>query len=430
MESDKILVSFDVSSLFTNVPVGEAVSIIRERLVEDGTLGDRTSLCPEQIADLLEMRLRSTDFSFRGNFYEQKEGAAMDSPVSAVVANLYMEFFEELALETVLTRPRLWKRYVDDTFCILRKGSTEELLHHLNGVRSTITVKQEEDGTLPFLDRLLRRREDGSLDVSVYRKPTHTDRYLHFESHHPTNVKRGVVRCLHDRARRVISTQDNLQKEVDHLARVLKQNGYPANFIRNASTPPTQETADVSSPEEEQEKGPLVMIPYVAGMSEDIRRVCRKFNIRVVFKSGRTLRLILTKVKDTLPPGKQSNVLYRIPCSCGQVYIGETKRRLETRLKEHRDACEREMMEKSAVVEHAWEHHHPNHWEETTVLDHGRGQELLVKEALHIQMTPVEERFNRDGGLEVPGYWTAEMRRQGGRSNPHRPLTSSDVYPR
>ena len=117
------------------------------------------------------------------------------------------------------------------------------------------------------------------------------------------------MRCLHDRARRVISTQDNLQKEVDHLARVLKQNGYPANFIRNASAPPTQETADVSSPEEEQEKGPLVVIPYVAGMSEDIRCACRKFNIRVVFKSGRTLRSMLTKVKDTLPPGKQSNVV-------------------------------------------------------------------------------------------------------------------------
>ena len=71
----------------------------------------------------------------------------------------------------------------------------------------------------------------------------------------------------------------------------------------------------------------------------------------------------------------------------------------------------------------------PIDWEETTVLDRGRGQELLLKEALHIQMTPSEERFNRDGGLEVPGCWIAVMRRQGGRSNPHRPLTSDDVYP-
>ena len=104
---------------------------------------------------------------------------AMGSPVSAVVDNLYMEFFEELALETVRTRPRLWKGYVDDTFCILRKDSTKELLHHLNGVRPTIKfpVEQQEDGKIPFLDTLLWG-EDGSLDVSVYRKPTYTDRYF------------------------------------------------------------------------------------------------------------------------------------------------------------------------------------------------------------------------------------------------------------
>ena len=127
------------------------------------------------------------------------------------------------------------------------------------------------------------------------------------------------------------------------------------HFIRNASAPPTQETAVTSSRDEEQEeeRGPLVVIPYVAGMS-DIRHACRKFNIRVVFKSGRTLRSMLTKVKDTLPLSKQSNVVYRIPCSCGQVYIRETRRRLETILKEHRDACDRGMMEKSAVAEQSW----------------------------------------------------------------------------
>ena len=71
VESDEILVSFYVSSLFTNVPVGEAVSVIGERLREDKTLGDMTSLSREQIADLLEMCLKSTYFSFGGNFYEQ-----------------------------------------------------------------------------------------------------------------------------------------------------------------------------------------------------------------------------------------------------------------------------------------------------------------------------------------------------------------------
>ena len=86
---------------------------------------------------------------------------------------------------------------------------------------------------------------------------------------------------------------------------------------------------------------------------------------------------------------------------------------------EHQDACERGMMERSAVAEHMWENHHLIDWEETTVLYHGRGQELLVKEGLYIQMTSSEGHFNKDGGLEVPGCCTTQMRRQVGKSNPH-----------
>ena len=139
--------------------------------------------------------------------------------------------------------PRLWNRYVDDTCCIVKKGTVEALLGHLNSARPSIkfTVEVEKDGTLPFLDTLLRRKRDGTLDVTIYRKPTHTDRYLDFRSHHPPHVKRGLVRCLFDRARSVTSTQDNLQKEERHLAKVLKQNGYPGAFIRSSRHPPRQE---------------------------------------------------------------------------------------------------------------------------------------------------------------------------------------------
>ena len=132
----------------------------------------------------------------------------MGSPVSAVVANLYLEFFEELALSTAPSKPKLWKRYVDDIFCIVKRDSTKELLTHLNKIRPTIrfTIEEEKDGALPFLDTLLKRDKDDRLNISIYRKSTHTDRYLHFKSHHPIHVKRGVVRCLHERARRIVST--------------------------------------------------------------------------------------------------------------------------------------------------------------------------------------------------------------------------------
>ena len=81
----------------------------------------------------------------------------MGSPVSAVVANLYMEFFKELALRYAPAKPRLWKRYVDDTCCIVKRGTAEGLLDHLNSVRPFIRfiVGVEKDGGLPFLDTLL-----------------------------------------------------------------------------------------------------------------------------------------------------------------------------------------------------------------------------------------------------------------------------------
>ena len=87
MGSDESLVSFDVTSLFTNVPIEEAVGVIRDKLREDEDLVERTPLSPDRVAELLSLCLKSTYFSFGG---EQRQGAAMG--VSAVVANLYMEF--------------------------------------------------------------------------------------------------------------------------------------------------------------------------------------------------------------------------------------------------------------------------------------------------------------------------------------------------
>ena len=92
------MVSFDVSSLLTNVPISEAVQVIQAKLREDDILAERTLLSPDRVAELLDMCLRST----YGEFYER-----VHSTVSAVVTNLYMEFFEELALESVPTRSRL-----------------------------------------------------------------------------------------------------------------------------------------------------------------------------------------------------------------------------------------------------------------------------------------------------------------------------------
>ena len=105
------LSSYDVSGLFTSVPVDPAFNITKDLLEKDHTLKERTVMEVSDIILLLEFCLKNTYFSFQDQFCEQVEGAAMGSPVSPIVANLYMEYLEHKALSTAPTPPRLWCRY-------------------------------------------------------------------------------------------------------------------------------------------------------------------------------------------------------------------------------------------------------------------------------------------------------------------------------
>ena len=92
------LSSYDVSALFTSVPVDPSLNIIRDLLEKDHTLKDRTVMGVNDIILLLEFCLKNTYFSFQDQFFEQVKGAAMGSPVSPIVANIYMEYLEQKTL--------------------------------------------------------------------------------------------------------------------------------------------------------------------------------------------------------------------------------------------------------------------------------------------------------------------------------------------
>ena len=136
----------------TNVPIEGAVQAAQRKLESDPGLADRTTLPPAEIADLLDFVLRSTYFQCNGSIYKQQEGAAMRSPVSAVIANLYMEVFEEQTMESAHYKPKIWKRYLDDTFTILDRCNADSfftpsqqpaachLLHHGNREREQVRL--------------------------------------------------------------------------------------------------------------------------------------------------------------------------------------------------------------------------------------------------------------------------------------------------
>ena len=105
----------------------------------------------------------------------------MGSPISAVIADLYMEAFEEQTLATAPKPPKKWKRYVDETFTVMKQHNADNFRSHLNQQHPSIrfTMETENNNEITFLDTLVTREPDayGKLLTSVYRRPTHTDQY-------------------------------------------------------------------------------------------------------------------------------------------------------------------------------------------------------------------------------------------------------------
>ena len=181
---DHKLVSFDVKSLFTSIPLQLALDCT-ENAIKNSTA--ELPLPTDDIMDLLNLCLTSTYFQYNGKHYKQLHGTAMGSPVSVVVAEIVMQNIEEQALATYTRTIPIWLRYVDDTFTAVHKDGIDDFHEHLNRQNADIqfTKEIEENGKIPFLDCLVTRNNN-KLQTTVYRKPTHTDRLLDQSSYNPT----------------------------------------------------------------------------------------------------------------------------------------------------------------------------------------------------------------------------------------------------
>ena len=205
---DHKLVSFDVKSLFTSIPLQLALDCTKTAINKSHY---QPPLPTDDLMDLLHLCLTSTYFQYNGKHYKQLHGTAMGSPVSVVVTEIVMQNIEEQALATYSETLPLWLRYVDDTITALHESKINEFHEHLNEQNTNIqfTKEIEENGKIPFLDCLITR-ETNTLRTTVYRKPTHTDRLLDQKSYNPTSHKATTVRTLTRRAQIVCDSDDSL----------------------------------------------------------------------------------------------------------------------------------------------------------------------------------------------------------------------------
>ena len=239
LQPGECITSYDVSALFTSVPIEPAITIIRRQLQLDQELHKRATMKVEQIISLLEFCLKTTYFQFQGRFCEQLQGAPMASPISLFVTNLYMEDFEINAINSAENPPRMCKRYVNDTFVVTESARKERFLEHINNMDPHIQFTTEDakpDGSLPFLDTIVLPQPDNSLLTTVDRKQTHTQICICCGgSHHHLLAQYSVINTLKHRARTVCSNQQLLKEEEDHLNKAWTICKYPAWALNRVS---------------------------------------------------------------------------------------------------------------------------------------------------------------------------------------------------
>ena len=401
------IISYDVSALFTSIPIPKAIEATNTLLQADNTLADRTPLSIKQILDLLEFCLGSTYFVYDGTFYRQKQGAAMGSPVSPIVANIYMESFEKKALETASSPPSTWLRYVDDTFVVIHEYEIDNFTRHINGQDPHIrfTSEEEVEGSIPFLDVRVHLTEDGTLKTTVYRKPTHTDQYLNWASNHHLSHKRSVVRTLLHRVDQVVSEPEDRTKEITHVKGALKDNEYPDwSFVVPKPKDKTNNTTGTGT------KNIRVSIPYTQDLSEKLERTYRKHGIATTHKPFNTLRNSLVNPKDKTPNCNKCGVVYEITCAdCTQTYVGETARSLGKRLKEHhRTRGEANVI--TAVGEHCKDTGHNFIDSDTTIISRQSAfWQRKIDEAIEIRARI--PTMNRDRGYDLPPIYESVISR-------------------
>ena len=203
------LCSFNISSLFTNVPLAETIQICADALYSSE---HPPASFPRQIfVELMEMATSSVEFSFNDIMHRQIDGVAMRSPLGPSLANIFVGYYESKLFQTT-SKPEMYYRYMDDTFVVF---SNEDECDSLNSLHPPFrfTFEIESNLSLPFLDVLVEK-SPSKIITSIYRKPTFTGQYLRWNSFSPRKRKTNLILILTHRALAICSPE-RLPSELD-----------------------------------------------------------------------------------------------------------------------------------------------------------------------------------------------------------------------
>ena len=336
LEDDEELISFDVASLYTNVPVEEAIKYCADLLysgkykkppVSKETFIKLTTMCS---CDVLMLTHKG--------YYRQKDGLAMGSPPAPYLANGWLSQYDD----RVKGEAKIFARYMDDILRDIKSTHIEEKLNEINGYHEKLkfTYDREIGGSIPFHDMEIIHSGDTS-QSTWYTKTTDTGLTMNFHSLAPIKYKRSVVSGMVYRIHHACSTSENFKYSIEKAKSLLRRNEYSPSFfepIIRKTVEKISKTKQIG--EEEKEEKPekkLFFVQYRGKVTEQFERTLKRINAPIkVISTIRKLKTVLPSLKTPIEKAIKSGVVYQINCSRYQsCYVGQTTRHLITRIKEH-----------------------------------------------------------------------------------------------
>ncbi|KAL2080587.1 hypothetical protein ACEWY4_024380 [Coilia grayii] len=458
-ERNAFLVTFDVESLYTNIPHEGGLQAMDYYL-----MSKKDTLPAELLMELTKFILKSNYFMFNNRYYLQSQGTSMGSPFAPNYANLYMGLWEHQHIfnnNPFANNIRVFKRYIDDIFAIF-VGSIDELLKfndYINGTYPSLKFTMEHDcEKIHFLDLLITVNNENRLETSIYRKPTDRNTILHASSFHPNHTVKNIPYGQLVRLRRICSNDNDFVVKANEMSRRFKQRGYDETLINKAvEKAQDRDRMALLYPTPKTTNGRITFVSEYSTASKQVTHIIKKHwkvlhcdsslhhltssPPRFCFKRGKNIRDMVvsstymeprkttwltrglhgnyrcgkcaycahtldTKTFTHPHSGKKYNikqfincqsthVVYMLKCPCGLLYIGQTKRNLKLRFAEHKGAI------RNGNMDYAIARHYK-------VMNHGSATSLKFIGLERVQPNP------RGGNLikqllQREAYWINEL---------------------
>jgi hypothetical protein len=270
------LVTLDVSSLYTNIPHKDGIDACKHFLEKNKHSG---RLSCDEIARLIQLVLENNHFKFDKDFYLQKMGTAMGSPMAPTYASLFMGKFEEEFINSINLKPTVWFRFLDDIFMIW-DHSLEDLntfIDNINkfhqNIKFTYTISKQ---SVSFLDIKISKTDSLDVATELFEKETNMHQYLDYTSCHPKKCKNSIPYSQAKRYRRIISDDTKFNESLKILGDQFMDRGYPSSVIKSAFDKVNALSQDQAL--ESVEKDEKSVIPFTVFYNPSLPNIGRTVN--------------------------------------------------------------------------------------------------------------------------------------------------------